>query len=56
MQLADDCMLSLEDETSLESSLKVVENFSKVAGMKLNMSKMECILTGPNEYSFKKNK
>jgi hypothetical protein len=42
--------LPLKDETSLENSLKVIENFTKVSDMKLNIFKTECILTGPIKY------
>jgi hypothetical protein len=56
IQHADDCSLRLKDEISLENSLKVIENFSNISGMKLNKYKTECILTGPKKYLFKKIK
>lgn len=46
IQHADDCTLPLKDEASLKTSLEMIQNFSKVSGMKLNMSKTECLLIG----------
>jgi hypothetical protein len=41
IQHADDCILPLKDKQSLKYSIEVMENFSKVSGMKLNMSKTQ---------------
>ncbi len=44
---ADDTTLLLSDLNSLEKAIDTVENFSKVAGPKLNVDKTDGILLGP---------
>ena len=46
VQHADDCTNTLKDEESLEKTLHIIEEFSYVSGLKLNLEKTECILTG----------
>ena len=46
VQHADDCTNALKDEKSLEKTLHIIEEFSHVSGLKLNLEKTECILTG----------
>ena len=46
VQHADDCTLSLKDELSMELAISEINMFSNVSGMKLNVSKTECILLG----------
>lgn len=46
-QYADDSTLLLNDFVSFEEALKVVSNFSDIAGPKLNLAKSEGLLLGP---------
>ena len=54
IQHADDCTLPLKDEKSLKVAIHEIEIFSKFSGMKLNLSKTECILLGPLKGRYKK--
>ena len=47
-QFADDTCLYLNGTNSLESVLKVFEDFSRYAGLKLNIDKTETIWLGRN--------
>ena len=44
----------LKDEKSLKVAKHEIEMFSKCSGMKLNLSKTECILQGPLKGRYKK--
>ena len=46
VQHADDCTLPLKNEKSMDHALREIDYFSRVSGMKLNISKTECILMG----------
>lgn len=46
VQHADDCTNLLRDAKSLKKVLKLISEFSEVAGPKLNLEKTECLLTG----------
>ena len=46
IQHADDCTLPLKNSESMFHALQEINAFTKVSGMKLNMSKTECLLTG----------
>ena len=46
VQHADDCTLPLRDELSMEVAIGEINKFSNVSGMKLNVSKTECVLLG----------
>ena len=47
LQHADDTTLPLADETSVKNAIEVVNMFSYVSGMTLNIDKTECILLSP---------
>ena len=47
LQYADDSTLTLKDKESICESLKVLNNFSSVSGLKLNTSKCQGIWLGP---------
>ena len=46
LQHADDCTLPLKNIRSVKSAIREIDIFSKFSGMKLNLSKTECILLG----------
>jgi hypothetical protein len=46
VQHADDCTNLLREPNSLKIALGIVNEFSNVAGPKLNLNKTECLLTG----------
>ena len=54
IQHADDSTLPMKNEKSLKKALEVINDYSIVSGMRLNMSKTECILTGPLKNRYKK--
>ena len=54
IQHADDCTLPLKDKKSLKVVIHEIEIFSKFSGMKLNLSKTECILLGHLKGRYKK--
>ena len=49
-QYADDMSLSLEDETRIAPAVKTIEDFTSVAGPKLNLSKTEGLWIGTLKY------
>ena len=53
LQHADDASLPLLDVKSMENAIILINDFSKVSGMRLNMKKTEAILLGPlkNRYT-----
>ena len=51
VQHADDATLPLADIKSAENAVKIIKEFGSMSGMKLNIDKTECLLTG----SFKDN-
>lgn len=46
IQHADDCTNMLKDTNSLKNAIEIINDFSKMAGPKLNLGKTECFLTG----------
>ena len=55
IQHADDCTLPLKNEKSLKVAIhEILDVFSQFSGMKLNLSKIECILLGPLKGRYKK--
>jgi hypothetical protein len=48
VQMADDTTAFLEDENSLENTLKILNTFQQYAGLKLNKTKTEAMWLGKN--------
>ena len=46
VQHADDTTLPLADIKSVENAVKIIKEFGLMSGMKLNIDKTECLLTG----------
>ena len=46
LQYADDSILTVANDTSLQNSLKVIQDFTKVSGLKLNFDKCEGLWLG----------
>ena len=46
VQHADDATLPLADIKSVENAVKIIKEFGLMSGMKLNIDKTECLLTG----------
>ena len=47
LQYADDSTLTLADLDSIVNSVRIIKEFSKLAGTKLNINKTEGIWLGP---------
>ena len=46
IQYADDVVLIMKDEESLDNALKIIKQFTNTAGPRLNINKSEIIATG----------
>ena len=46
IQYADDVVLTMKDEESLNNALQMIKQFTNTAGLRLNINKSEIIVTG----------
>ncbi len=50
VQYADDCILLLNDTNELCTMFSILDNYGKISGLKLNLSKCEALWLGKNKY------